>query len=236
MSIVPTFLASLSDCPTGIEAAKPTDLIFPRLVVMQSNSPAVQEGKFVAGDIVRKDTAQVYIPKGSSGRVVPICFQREFVHWAPRSSGQGVIARSRDEHSEIARRAAAQLDAAVRLKKYVTVDEESFVESHSWLLANDSELFVVSFSKGSLMESKRLISFISSARVPAYALQFVLQSTLRKNVRGAYFVPEIAPHPTRFVQNEAEFRQYKELCARLKDSAFGALQDEEIEVSVSSEV
>src|SRR3990167_4264402 len=210
---LPSFLQNKRGV-AGLEGTKSSDLIFPRLNVMQSTSVPVQEGKFKAGDIVRQDTNEVFIPVGHEAVLVPIKFQREFLHWASRSSKRGIIERSTDENSPLAKKCAEALAQLFSTRKGVdTINEESYNESHSWLLTHKSdsgmrELLVISFAKGSIRESKQFISSIHQLQVPAFSLKFKITAQQRKNPKGIYYVPE--PKRLGYV-DEADFVEYEKM-------------------------
>lgn len=164
LSSVPAFLAGKSS-NAGMEWVKATDLTFPRVLVLQPGSPPVKERKASLGDIWHKNEGRVIAPFGQGGvKVTPIRVQQEFIHWASRDSNKGMLGKSTDPASDIAKRARTQRE---NIKKGIRVDqkkEDSYNESHTWLMwdHDNNAPFVISLSKGNIFESTSLLSSLAT--------------------------------------------------------------------------
>jgi len=87
----------------GLEEVTSNDLIVPRLKLMQALSPEVQEELFKSGDIVNSLTGKMWAKRGDLLHFIPIKHYKEWIQWAPREEGGGIVARSNDPKSELAR-------------------------------------------------------------------------------------------------------------------------------------
>ena len=74
------------DAGAGFEGTKSSDLSIPFLNVLQSNSPAVAEGRLKNGDIANSVTGEIYA--GETGvPFQPVHHEHKFVKWRPRDAG-----------------------------------------------------------------------------------------------------------------------------------------------------
>lgn len=79
--------------PTGLEYVKSSDLLIPRLTILQGLSPQVIPSKpeFIKGATVG-DFCDVGVGQVAKELVlVPVAFRKEFLRWAPRTSGKGLV-------------------------------------------------------------------------------------------------------------------------------------------------
>ena len=78
----------------GMEHVSTSDLIIPRLTILQALSPQVNKSKpeFIKGASVGDfcDTATGDLFSGSI-QIIPCFFARVFLEWAPRSTGKGLV-------------------------------------------------------------------------------------------------------------------------------------------------
>lgn len=86
-----TFDASMfeADAGMGLENMGQDDLALPFLKVLSRQDPTLDDLENAkAGDILNTVSNQVYTGK-TGVRVIPCAYQRRFVEWAPRGSGNG---------------------------------------------------------------------------------------------------------------------------------------------------
>lgn len=222
---MPSFLQQFTQ-QEGIEGASSDDIILPRLVVMQSNSHDVQKSKYAAGDIVVVSQNRVICPSKNSFDVHFVKWQKEFIHWSPRDSGQGMLGKETDENGEIAKKARAQLEEQRRTRirpDSNTVD--TYKESHMWLLfiAGLQEPFVLSLSGGNLKDSKSVLGVMMSKKCPARALKFSCTPTLREKPKP-FWVAEFRWDG--FCADEALYGLMSDMYKSLSGKVFKADVDE----------
>jgi hypothetical protein len=83
--------------PVGTENIDSGDVNIPRLKLAQSMTPEVKDRIVQDGDLFHSITKEVIIAVGSSGLVVPVVYQKEFILWRDRSDGGGIFARAHRE-------------------------------------------------------------------------------------------------------------------------------------------
>lgn len=101
-SAMPAFLqkkmeeAQANGGPRGLENADKDDFIYPRLVLGQSNSPAVQDSKRAIGEIFDNLNAELLAPKGGKVLFVPVLMTKARMYLVPFEEGGGIKCRSDD--------------------------------------------------------------------------------------------------------------------------------------------
>lgn len=78
---------------TGLEKVTSKDLLIPRLVVLQSNSPQCTQGKPEYNEELRPGTIFDVGLGESFGKNIgflPVSFDKKWLEWAPRDSGKGL--------------------------------------------------------------------------------------------------------------------------------------------------
>ena len=76
-------LSIYSSANDDFAGVRQQDVIMPRLMLQQSNSPGVQDGKYKMGDIVDSQQESAAIGIGSTGSIVPLMFWLEWIEWNP---------------------------------------------------------------------------------------------------------------------------------------------------------
>lgn len=90
-----------ANAAAGMETLTADDMLIPRLAVLQSISAQLNSRKaeFIAGakagDIADLGSGRLF-PEGVL--LVPVMFNKQFIEWAPRSSGKGFIYAHTDRH------------------------------------------------------------------------------------------------------------------------------------------
>lgn len=135
-----------------------TDLAIPFLVILQKNSPQVDEdsGKYIegakAGMIYNTVTGDLFDGKTEGISVVPAGYQKKFVEWVSRDEGGGFVAQH-DPDSDAVKR------CVVNEKKLETENGHQMVETayHYVILRNGSSLewAVIGMSSTQLKKSRR---------------------------------------------------------------------------------
>lgn len=78
---------------TGLEKVTANDLLIPRLVVLQSNSPQCTQGKPEYNEELRPGTIfDVGLGEAFAKNIafLPVSFDKKWLEWAPRDSGKGL--------------------------------------------------------------------------------------------------------------------------------------------------
>lgn len=94
LSVTKSFKSSLMKNGTGLENITSDDLLIPRLTILQGLSPQVTKGDPLFdpnaknGDIYDVGMQEVF---GDEVHFLPVHFVKEWLEWAPRSSGKGLI-------------------------------------------------------------------------------------------------------------------------------------------------
>jgi len=86
--------------PTGVENVKPDDLIIPRLTIIQGLSPQVTQGKPEFDPRARTGMIwDVGLQEGFPDGIefLPVYYVKNWLEWAPRSSGKGLVAIHSDD-------------------------------------------------------------------------------------------------------------------------------------------
>jgi len=86
----------------GLENVTGKDLVIPRLVIMQALTPSVEEGNNEKGQVLNSLTQEVWLEPDEEAEFIPIYHMKEWIQWASRDSGQGILDRSSDPNSELA--------------------------------------------------------------------------------------------------------------------------------------
>lgn len=164
---VPSFLSNIEGAPTTWENADANDVLTPRIVLCQAMSPVVQEGKAKAGDLIWSDTQEIIVPAGEPLRFIPVHFQKEYLHFGPRSQGGGLIDRSFDPNGEIARKARQQIRARMQ-DTFDANREDSYIESYNFAvwLPDLNRPGIIACARSNIKHAKQLNALIYARRLP----------------------------------------------------------------------
>lgn len=109
---LPAFLQERMNQPArGVEGVGMDDLVIPRLELVQSLSPCLQEGEGAyiegakAGMLYNNVTRELY---GKSVHVIPVYFRKEFIVWKDRKKGGGFTGAFSSEAEALAVRDAQE--------------------------------------------------------------------------------------------------------------------------------
>lgn len=145
------------------------DVIMPRLMLQQSNSPGVQDGKYKMGDIVDSQQETPAIATGASGSIVPLMFWLEWIEWNPDRTApkdKKVLARSLDPASELASMAARYVEVDTPQGKRLRVTEYyHFITLMPSWSGNYSDCFMLSFAKSSHKVGKTFLNKLMKAKI-----------------------------------------------------------------------
>lgn len=91
----------------GFENVGASGLQLPMLIIAQPLTPTVVAGKIKAGDIIRQsDKEKVEVPVGKAFSFSIVYHYKEWLEWADRNSGLGILNRSKNPLGDLAKRSA----------------------------------------------------------------------------------------------------------------------------------
>ena len=165
----------------GLENMTGEDLIIPRLVIMQAMSPAVEEGEHQKGEVINSLTDEVWIGIDEVEPFIPIYHFKEWIQWAPRDSGGGIVDRSMDPSSELAM-------SAKRGEK----DEEGnrlVTEYHNFISVLRSQGFkkpcIIACAKSNHKHGRKLLGLAKyRGNYPLYAGLYDMAAVKEENKQG----------------------------------------------------
>ena len=186
-------LASVdSNLPMGFEDEEAGDLIIPRVKVVQTLSPERKDKIAEEGDIINSLTKEKL-----NGKVfIPVFKFNNNVHWKPRSEGGGILCMSRDGRlgvmSDGRTLACAQCrrcefdntkqgkDALPVCTKYI---------NFFGFFAGERMPIILSFSKTSYNEGKKLYSLAKVTMQNMWNYGYVLSEKLMAKGNNEWYVP-----------------------------------------------
>lgn len=177
----------------GLENMRPTDVLVPRLVLLQAMSPQVQEGGMPVGALLNSVTQEVVLPKGESLEFTIVYHYLEWFKWADRdSTGERILDRSLDPDGALAH-SAMQME-----KRNDSNGKEVMVvtEYHNFLCLipsiSEDYPFVISCAKTNSKKAKKLLGLCKfRGGVPIFAGKYSVHTFLEtSNVGNKYYVFE----------------------------------------------
>lgn len=186
------------DAGTGMEGTDRESFAIPFLRVLQKISPQVDEADAAyiegakGGMLLNTVTGKVY--DGKTGvTFLPSAYQRRFIQWAPRGSGQGYRGEYLPE--DITKmRAAGEIDE-VDGRMMIGDDRLVDTRSHFGLVIDDDgsvNQVVLPLSSTQIKKSKQLMSMLSAARVqgvnpPTWMNRIKVTTVLESNDQGSWY-------------------------------------------------
>ena len=186
-----------ADAGQGMENMGQDDLALPFLKVLSGNDPILDENEVARkGDIYNTVTGKVY--KGKDGiSVIPCAYQRRFIQWAPRGSGNGAptaIYEPGEARPETQRSAEDNKD-------YVADGSGEYIEEthqHFVILLGDDGAFetaLIAMKSTQLKKSRKWNSIMASRSMqgakgpftpPRFSHIYHLKTTQEENSKGSW--------------------------------------------------
>ena len=180
----------------GLENARMQDFQVARLMLMQALSPLVVDGDAVAGELresVENQLIAGLVGKGKEAtgetiEFIPCYHFLEWIHWAPRDSGKGMLARDIDPKGELAQSVARGEMVRVGEREVFKV-----TEYHNFLCLLPSysmeKPIVLSCSKTQIKKARQLLTMIRyrGPTVPMFATKFTLTSVKETKNDNTYW-------------------------------------------------
>lgn len=150
--------------PTGFENVSAKDLLIPRITILQKMSPQIEKGKpeyingAEYGDFCDTGTAEAF----KELVVVPCFFAMQYLEWAPRNTGKGLIANHGTD-------ASCLKNATPDEKRRMTLPNGNYIaETATWYVLNLSASGRKSFiplTSTSLKASRRWLTLLTSEKL-----------------------------------------------------------------------
>lgn len=178
----------------GFENTTSSDLSIPFWNILQSNSPAVEEGGLKAGMIINSVTGEVY----EKLHVLPCYKERLYVEWTPRGKGGGLKGHHHPESDEVTR-ALAKGEPYQKLE----LNGNDLVETFYVYAVNfDPETMtslgfgVFSFSSTKIKPYKGWYTSMHQimGKPPIFAFRSVVGTVKQKNEKGSFYNFAITPY------------------------------------------
>jgi hypothetical protein len=191
------------DAGGGLEGISSDDLALPFLKVLSRQDPILDElDDAKAGDIYNTVTGKVY--KGKEGiRVIPCAYQKRFIEWAPRGTGNGAPINIYNTSSDCPKTERSQEDN----KEYVIGGNGSYIEAtaqHYVIVLDDQDgptTALIAMKSTQLKKSRKWNSMVMSRSfvgkngpyTPAsYSHIYKLSTLSEENSKGSWHGWEIA--------------------------------------------
>mgnify|MGYP003111636588 FL=1 len=186
------------DAGAGMDNMGTEDLALPFLKVLSGNDPVLDDESVDArkGDIYNTVTGKAY--KGKQGvRVVPCAYQRRFIQWAPRGSGNGAPLAIYEPGQERPKTERSSEDN----KDYVVDGEGEYIEEthqHFVILINDDgshETALIAMKSTQLKKSRKWNSMMASRSMngkngpftpPRFSHIYHLKTIPEENSKGSW--------------------------------------------------
>lgn len=169
--------AFASHAGEGFEGMTAKDVLIPRIAILQDLSPQLKANKaeFIEGakvsEICNVATGQLF---GAEIEVLPVKWITQFLEWAPRSSGKGLVAIHSDREV---------LEACERDEKNRPITKAGN------LIAETAQYFVFNLSSGSL--ERCFIPMTSTQLKKARKWNHLYSSEKQRDSKGNEFTPPI---------------------------------------------
>lgn len=185
----------------GFENAANESLSLPLLFLAQPLTPAVLAGKMKGGDVfLNSDPETALFGMGQAASFIPFFHYREWIEWASRESGQGMLDRTKDPNSDLAKRAVQEMRERKRRDPNAPKDptRTSVVEYHVFFIVFEGEKDPVALPLAKTKHKKGKLLFALARKrgvgVPLFGGKYLMEPILDKNKRGdQYFNFDFKP-------------------------------------------
>ena len=186
-----------ADAGSGVENLGQDDVALPFLKVLSGNDPVLDENEEARkGDIYNTVTGM--LTKGKEGiRVVPCAYQRRFIQWAPRGSGNGAPVAIYEPNDERPKTERSSDDN----KDYVVGGNGEYIEEthqHFVIVLNDdgsAETALIAMKSTQLKKSRKWNSMMASRQMqgkngpftpPRFSHVYHLKTIQEENSKGSW--------------------------------------------------
>ena len=166
--------------PRGLDDEDPADLLLPRVELLQSMSPAVQNGLGKAGELVNQ-ISKTPLP---TDVFIPIAMHRKFIKWIPRSEGGGVEYQTNDPKDP---RVITDTKWGPAGEKPTCTKYLNFLI----LLEGQTLPIVLSFAMTSFQAGRKLYTMAKMSGGDIWNKKYKLHSMSKTNAMGTFFVFDV---------------------------------------------
>lgn len=217
----------------GLEHAEASDVEIPRVQLLQSVSPEVEEHDTAKAGLFWHNMGEVAL--GNEIEVIPIFLEKRLTLWNPRDQGGGILARSPDGihwspsnatfdvkikgRKEAVRWQTKDSVAASGLTEWGTSNPDdpnsppAATLSYNFLMLFPDRLdlgpAVVTMQRSSTRVAKKLIGKLKMVNAPIYGIKLIMSAVKEEGPEGPFY--NFAFRPNGFVQDLSLFKQGQEL-------------------------
>jgi hypothetical protein len=167
--------------PRGFEHEDSKDLLLPRIELLQGLSPAVQEGKGRAGDLVN----QISKSPLPTNIFLPITMHRKYIKWIPRDQGGGIEYQTSDPTDE-------RVIEDVKWGRHGEKPSCTAYMNFLVLLEGATLPIVLSFSLTNYQEGRKLYTMCKMANCDMWKKKYKIASKIKTNNMGTWHVYDVS--------------------------------------------
>lgn len=175
-----TAVAPATQQARGLSDEDTTELLLPRIELLQAMSPAVQSGLGKAGELVNQITKSPL----STNIFIPIAMHRKFIKWIPRNEGGGVEYQTTDPKDP---RVVADTQWGPHGEKPSCTKYLNFLV----LLEGETLPIVLSFAMTSFQTGRKLYTMCKMAGGDIWNKKYKLLAQSKTNQMGTFFVFDV---------------------------------------------
>jgi hypothetical protein len=205
---------------TGLEAMGQDDLALPFLKIMTNMSPELESIDGAKTGMIFDSVSSETFPGDEGVEVVPCSYQRVYIEWTPRGSGQGLVAVHQATSDILSRTHKQPGDN----KDYL--DNGNYIENTAnyYVLYKGKEGFfqpaIISMKSTQLKKSRKWNSMMTSVKMqgangaftpPIYSQVYRLATTKESNDKGSWHGWEITRIGT--IEDQGVFNDAKSFAA-----------------------
>lgn len=176
-----TEVGPVANKPRGFDNEDAKDLLLPRIELLQGLSPAVQEGKGKAGDLVN----QISKSPLPTNIFLPIAMHRKYIKWIPRDQGGGIEYQTTDPNDP---RVTEDTKWGAHGTKPTCTAYMNFLV----LLEKSTLPIVLSFSMTNYTEGRKLFTMCKMANCDMWLKKYKLATKAKTNNMGTWHVFDIS--------------------------------------------
>jgi len=173
-------VAKVTAAPRGLEDADSSELLIPRIELLQSMSPTVQQGLGQAGTLVN----QISKTKLPTDIFIPIAMHKKYIKWIPRGEGGGVEYQTSD----------SQDPRVIKDTKWGAGGQKPSCTAYLnflVLLEGSTLPIMLSFSMTSYQAGRKLLTMAKMTGKDIWANKYKLHSVNKTNQFGTFFIFDV---------------------------------------------
>jgi len=183
----------------GLENVDKTDLVLPRIKLLQPLSPEVtgEEKKGEAGHLFNTLTMQDY---GASLIFIPVTHFKSRIHWLPREDGGGILCSAQDGlHQTTSGDVGIGLCTDCELAKWHNDAENKAPEctiyyNFAIIVEGETTPVALSMERTKIKAAKKLLSLASLAgKLDMFGKKYKITTVKEKNKKGVWYNYAIEP-------------------------------------------